>query len=196
MTRGQKASNLSLIFSLLNCQKLSYQKIPELNKITENDHFTLCTEVNLESEQHQNILESDSDYIWHFIPKSPGAQQRIGVRVPAHLSRFIKFEFENFAYIPGRVKKSIKDETAIQWVLFKAQIYHINLRIMVIYRVPDALDAATQQLYSDIEIHSPTILAGDFNIDYKKKKNKDAMQQKLPATTQTNRQRVYPRGYG
>ena len=50
---------------------------------------------------------------------------------------------------------------------------------MVIYRVPDALDAATQQLYNDIEMYSPSLLAGDFNIDYRNKKNKDAMQQKL-----------------
>ena len=150
----------ALKFSLLNCQKLTDQKIPEFDKITQNDYFSICTEINLSSQEHQNILECDSNYIWHFITKNSDnkLQQRIGIRIPIQVSNHIKFTLLSHAYLTGRTKSEIRDQTAIQWLLFKAQIYHLTFKIMVVYRVPAALDEVTERLYNDINAHCPLCL--------------------------------------
>ena len=154
--------------SLLNCQTLTDKKLDILNDLTQDDHISFFTEVNIQSPEHLNVLQADETYIWKFIPKENDFQQRIALRYPAYLKDIISFELLKYEYITQ--ERSQKDQCCAQYMVFRFRFDHLDYRVALVYRAPDTdMEVNTSLLYAYIARYVPHLLVGDVNLDYSKK---------------------------
>ena len=154
-------------FSLLNIQTINDLKMPQLNEDTKDNHVTFFTELNIASEEHKNIVTSDTGYKWVFIKSHKNCNRRIGLRYPASLKNDIHIDMIEEDYMIDKSRKQ-KDKSVVQYMIFKLSLFQMTKKVMLVYRVPDCEFEFTKKLFDKIEANNLHLCVGDFNLDWRK----------------------------
>ena len=124
-----------MIFSLCNINTWTDTKTTVLNNLLEKVHLQFFTEINSQNIQNTHIITSDINYTWLIIPKEAAYAQRIGIRYKSNIGDKIKLELLDHTYLAQ--ERTQIDKCAVQMLLIRAHLYHITLKFLLIYRVPD-----------------------------------------------------------
>ena len=146
--------------SLLNVQTLTDKKLDILNDITQDDHISYFTEVNITSPEHLNVLTDDEVYSWKFIPKERDFQQRIAFRYPSYLKNDLRFDDLKYDYIVQ--ERAQKDQCCAQFMSYRFRYKHLDYRVALVYRAPDTNAENTDLLYQKLDKVKPHLCVGDF----------------------------------
>ena len=137
-----------MLFSLLNVQTLLDDKLPELFELTQDDHISFFTELNIRNSEHRNVVTSEEEFVWKLIPEDQAHHQRIGLRYPVSLKEKLKIEILKYDYLTQ--ERSQKDKCSSQYMLIDFKYSHLNYRFMLVYRAPDSDDTVTESIFEMI----------------------------------------------
>ena len=181
-TDKKKSSRVDKMnFSFVNMQTLTDIKLPELKNITENDHITFFNELNIRDQEHYNTITFDDDFEWVVINEhdNKDIKRRIGLRYPRSLSDNINIQLLDQGYIlqDERIAMQV-DKSVVQYMITQLKIYHIELKILLVYRLDDSNEVNTDKIFELMEEYNVHMALGDFNIDFHKKELKSCYSKK------------------
>jgi len=179
MSPNQRLEKLK--FSLMNVDTMNDNKLPEYNELTNDNHISFITEINVKNKSKQTILESDQTYIWKFIETDFAKHDaRIAIRYPRKYCDDISIDILEQGFIE-RPERNQSDKSVIQYMAVNVKCWRFGYKVMLIYRTPDAdqnsLKINTKNLFNIIDRINPDIALGDFNIDFKDDNNKFELNQ-------------------
>ena len=168
---------------LININTIDDNKIISLQTITNHFHILNFNELNIKNVQKLNVIKSDPDYSWNIIPQlnytdkndqPQQHEQRIGFRIHNSISHLYSVEILDYKYFTQENRSAgQKDPCTVQTLFYSVQYKNRVLKNLIVYRTPDASPQNTLALYEYINECNAHFTLGDFNIDFKLKKNKN-----------------------